>query len=54
MAENLPVICDGGMDSPREDSEADEERLTLKARSESLSSGELLWEMEGELRGGLA
>ena len=33
---------------PREDSEAEDDRLTLKARSESLSSVLLLWELPGD------
>lgn len=39
--------------SPREDSDAEEDLLTLKARSESLSSGLLLWELPGDVEGGL-
>lgn len=37
----------------REDSEAEEDLLTLKARSESLSSGLLPWELPGDVDGGL-
>ena len=39
--------------SPREDSEAEEDLLTLNARSESLSSGLLFWEVVGDAEGGL-
>lgn len=38
---------------PRDDSEAEEDLLTLKARSESLSSGLLLWEVLEDKEGGL-
>lgn len=38
---------------PREDSEAEEDLLTLNARSESLSSGLLLCEVVGDVEGGL-
>lgn len=38
---------------PRDDSEAEEDLLTLNARSESLSSGLLLWEVLGDVEGGL-
>lgn len=35
--------------SPSEDSEADEDLLTLKVRSESLSSDAVPWDTEGEV-----
>lgn len=38
---------------PREDSDAEEDRLTLKARSESLSSELLLCDVLGDVGGGL-
>lgn len=38
---------------PSDDSEAEEDLLTLKARSESLSSGLLLWEVLEDVEGGL-
>lgn len=44
----------GQKNLPRDDSEAEEDLLTLKARSESLSSGLLLWEvLEDVVEGGL-
>lgn len=39
--------------APRDDSDAEEDLLTLNARSESLSSGLLLWEVLGDVEGGL-
>jgi len=37
---------------PSDDSEAEDDLLTLNARSESLSSGTLLWEPLGDVESG--